>query len=595
MTLGSLQGAIRQAETLASDQKWSEAVDVLMQGVRRFGNDVELLFALSRCYFALEKFAQSRQFVLRVLENSPNHIRGIVQLGWTALAEADFELARSQFERAIELGAEDWKLHCHLAMLKVRDAELDGAEDHLTRAIELGCPDTTAVANLAYVLMLGGQVDESITLIAPTLGAFPKDIYTLQTSATVLNYSQQPTPHEVFDLHRRFGEAIQASVKRLGPAADISAAPEKRLRIGYLSADFRSHSVAHFVLPIIEQHDRKQVEVFLYSVAHREDDVSQRFRDATDQWRACSKMKDDQLAQQIRDDRIDILVELGGLFDNHRLAVMARRVAPVQVTYCGYPNTTGIREIDYRIVDAITDPDGAGLFATEKLWRLDRCFLGYRTLKPVDPPRRHPREKDKAVVFGSFNNLAKNAPHTLDAWSEILKRVPESRLLLKSSSLHEERVKQRLLAEFAARGIDADRLILKAYVESAEEHLALYEQMDVALDTFPYHGTTTTCEALSMGVPVVSLYGDRHAARVGGSLLQAAGHPEWVATSWQQYIDIACDLAADGQRLRQIQQALPAELQASALCDTQAFVRELEAAYRQMWYGWCEEQQDALS
>lgn len=426
MTPGELKTVLRRAESLAGSQQWSEAVEVLIQGLRRFGNDVELLFALSRCYFALEKFAQSRQFVLRVLEIDPNHIRGVVQLGWTAFAEHEFELAQEQFEKSIELGFEDWKLHCQLALMKIGHNKIREAEDHLTRALELGCPNTSAVSNLAYVLMLGGRVDESITLLGPTLGAFPKDRQTLQTAAVVLNYSQQPTPHEVFDLHRRFGEVLQESVERLGPADDIRRLRDRRLRIGYLSADMRSHSVAHFLLPIVEQHDREKFEVFLYMVG-REDDVTEQFREACDQWRPSARLKDQDLAEQIRNDRIDVLVDLGGLFDNHRQAVMARRAAPVQVTYCGYPNTTGLTEVDYRVVDAITDPADADPFAIEELVRLDPCFLGYRPLRPVEPVPRASRSPDTPITFGSFNNLAKISPHLLDAWCKILKRLPESR------------------------------------------------------------------------------------------------------------------------------------------------------------------------
>ena len=588
MTLGSLQGVVRQAEKLAASQQWSEAVEVLIQGLRRFGNDVELLFALSRCYFALEKFAQSRQFVLRVLEIDPTHIRGVVQLGWTAFAEGEFEQARGQFERAIELGFEDWKLHCQLGLMKVVDNDISRAEHHFSRALELGCPNSSAVCNLANVLMLGGRVDESLLLISPMLKSLPGDITTLQTAATCINYSEQANATEVFELHRRFGEAIQASVSRDVPAPDFSRDPERRLRIGYLSADMRAHSVAHFLLPIVEQHDRDKVEVVLYSVGRRDDEVTERFRAAGDQWRACEKMKDNELADQIREDRIDILVELGGLFDNHRLSVMARRVAPIQVTYCGYPNTTGVREIDYRIVDSITDPAGADQFATEQLVRLDPCFLGYRPLHPLEAPKRTPRDPGQPVTFGSFNNLAKMSPSLMDAWCEILRRLPSSRLMLKSATIHDPVVQQRLVDEFARRDISRERLSFEEFKPSTKDHLALYQEIDIALDTFPYHGTTTTCEALGTGVPVISLCGDRHASRVGASLLGVVGHSEWIAASWDEYIDKACDLATDASGLAEIHNALPDEFFASELCNTQQFVKRLETCYRDIWRGWCD-------
>jgi len=586
MTPDSLKTILRQAETQAAARQWSAAVEILVQGLRRFGNDVELLFSLSRCYFALKKYSQAEQFALRVLEHDPRHVRAVLQLAWVAWAEQDTDRARHQFERAIELGSDDWKTRSQLGLLEVSARNIGQAEEHFTRALELGCPNSTAVCNLANLLMLGGRVDESLVLLAPMLKAFPEDTMALQTAATCLNYAEETTAEEVFEMHRRFGAALSASVSPLPLTEETSYQPDRTLRVGYLSADFRAHSVAHFLLAVVEQHRRDNVEVVLYSVG-QDDEVTERFQSAADQWRPCRNLEDEVIAETIRADKIDVLVELCGLFDGHRLGVLARRAAPVQVTYCGYPNTTGLTEVDFRIVDSTTDPAGSERLATEELVRIDPCFLGYRPLVQMDSSQRKPRAEDRPLTFGSFNNLAKISAPLLDAWCTILQRTPGSRLALKSTTIHDPVVRERLLDEFSRRGIGQDRLQLLDFTKSMTDHLNLYHQVDIGLDTFPYHGTTTTCEALSMGVPVVSLRGDRHASRVGASLLSAVGHSEWIAQSWPEYIDKACQLAEDESRLREYQRTLAAELFASDLCRIAPFVERLEAAYRMMWRRRC--------
>jgi predicted O-linked N-acetylglucosamine transferase (SPINDLY family) len=356
-----------------------------------------------------------------------------------------------------------------------------------------------------------------------------------------------------------------------------------------VSADFRAHSVASFLTPLLEGHCRRVVEIFCYADVIRPDAVTAHLRGLADHWLPVAGMPDEALSQRIRADGIDILVDLGGHTAHNRLRVFACKPAPVQLTWLGYPNTTGLRAIDYRIVDDVTDPPGAADgFASETLLRLPGGFLCYGAAKDATEPAPPPCLKTGVITFGSFNNPAKMSPATLDTWAELLTRVAGARLLLKGKPFADEACRASFLARFGERGVAAERVQLIAWLPNSTAHLALYEQIDIALDPFPYNGTTTTCEALWMGVPVVTLRGNRHSARVGASLLGQLGLTDWIAASTGDYVEIALALGADPGNLHSLRHSLRRLMAASSLCDGNAFARKIENAYRTIWQRWCE-------
>jgi predicted O-linked N-acetylglucosamine transferase (SPINDLY family) len=291
--------------------------------------------------------------------------------------------------------------------------------------------------------------------------------------------------------------------------------------------------------------------------------------------------------QQIVTDGIDILVDIAGHTAHNKLTAFAFKPAPVQVTYLGYPNTTGLSAIDYRLTDSTADPEGQGRYYTERLVRLPGCFLCYLPLADAPPLTPLPAAASGRITFGSFNNLSKMSPDVVGLWSRLVQAVPGSRLLVKNSSLSDESVRARYREQFRAQGLEDGQLELVGHTPTREEHLAMYGQLDIALDTFPYNGTTTTCEALWMGVPVVTLKGEVHAARVGATLLNSVGLPELVADSPDDFLRVATDLALDTNRLGQQRAGLRQRLSESSLCDGDAFARKVEQAYRDMWVKWC--------
>ena len=456
------------------------------------------------------------------------------------------------------------------------------------RALQVDPNCVEAHNNLAMFLRDQGELVECRRHYQQALRLKPNQASVFSGYLLSLNDDPAAEPDWVASEHRRFNEIVKS---RSRPLAPRSLDPEKRLRIAYLSPDFRTHSVAHFIAPLLEAHDRLMVEVTCYATSNAEDGMTERIRQATDRWRPVFRLSDDDLAALIQEDQIDVLIELSGHTADNRLTMLAERTAPVQMTYLGYPNTTGLASVDYRITDAVADPPGVtDAWHTEKLLRIDGGFLAYaappfaKEIPGSDPPAR----KAGAITFGSFNNLAKTNDTLLQSWATILARVPHSRLLLKAHGLRNEGVRQRILRTFAAHGeIAPERVCFMGHERSAADHLQRYHEVDLALDTFPYNGTTTTCEALWMGVPVLTLQGRSHAGRVGASLLSRVALQEFVAQDWSDYVEKAVVWAGRQDNSGELRSKLRGRLLASPLMDAGRLARGLEAAFREAWRSYC--------
>jgi len=395
------------------------------------------------------------------------------------------------------------------------------------------------------------------------------------------NYSPEAGRDILARVHIEWGRVLEDIVPAMD-CADRDVDPERRLRIGYVSADFYGHSVSHFLEPVMAEHDHERFEIFCYANNEKEDPLTVRHRYYADHWRRINGQDDDTVARRIRDDGIDILVDLTGHTGGSRLPVFARKPAPVQATWLGYPNTTGLSRIDYRLTDAWADPPGmTEVLHSERLFRLPDGFLCYQPTEST-PAVEVSRGRESTFTFGCFNNLYKLTPDVVRVWSRILREMPESTLLLKSFGFKADCVYERYARLFADNGIDPQRIHMMGRL-GTREHLALYNRMDIVLDPFPYNGTTTTCEALWMGVPVIALAGDRHAARVSVSLLSVTGCPELIAHDEDDYVRKAIELARDHERLLTYKSTLRRRMRASPLTDARGFTRRLEAAYTRMW------------
>lgn len=456
---------------------------------------------------------------------------------------------------------------------------LDEAIVALRRAVDLAPDSAESHSNLGTALRGQGLLAEAADCFRRAVALQPRYAVAHSNLLLCLNYLDAISPADLFAEHLRWGEQQAPSVAR--PARRPTAG--RTIRVGYVSPDLRDHSVAYFFEPLLRHHDPAIVQSVCYAGVARPDAVTARLQGMAGAWRSTVGLSDAALADQIRADQIDILVDLAGHSSGNRLLTFAHRPAPVQVTWLGYPNSTGLRAIDYRLVDSITDPAGAAdQWACEQLLRIPGGFLCYQppdAAPEVAPP---PVLRNGFVTFGSFNNPSKLTNATLATWGRLLLSLPGSRLLLKGQSFADPGARERFLGCFTGLGIEASRIDLRAQTASTVDHLALYGEIDLALDPFPYNGATTTCEALWMGVPVVTLRGQRHAARVGASLLTQMGLNDWIAADLEDYRSIARALAQDPTSLTATRGGLRARMAASSLCDGLGFARRVEALYQKI-------------
>ena len=534
------------------------------------------------------KLAEAIAAYRRAIDFKPDFAEAHSNLGAALRDQGKLAEAIAAYRQAIGIKPDFAEAYSNLGTALQDQGALAEAIAAYRQAIGIKPYFAEAHFNLGTALRDQGKLDEAIAACQQAIGIKRDYAEAFSHLLFCLNYHDQLTADGLFAAHREWDARFGGQVARpIAYANDREMG--RRLRIGYVSPDFRSHSVAYFMAPLLKEHDRRAVEIFCYAEVARPDMVTAQLHGLADHWLVTVGLSDDELAERLRADGIDILVDLAGHTAKNRLGVFARKPAPVQVTWLGYPNTTGLEAIDYRLVDAVTDPIGeADAWASETLIRLEGGFLCYGGLQGAPEPAVPPCLETGTVTFGSFNNPTKVSASTFDAWARLLARLPHARLLLKGKQFADAATRALFLAKLGDRGVAVERVALVAWQPSSTAHLALYDRVDVALDPFPYNGTTTTCEALSMGVPVVTLRGDRHAGRVGASLLSQVGLTDLIANSVEEYIDIALALAGDPERLLDLRRTLRPRLAASPLCDGPAFSRKIEAAFRLMWWRWCE-------
>lgn len=575
----------------------------------------------------------------RIAQREPRNIDAANTLGMILFEAGQLEPARYQLERAVALAPGRFHLHNNLGNIRLAGRDIDGAIAAYSRAIQLGPPDyfmprtgisraymaaedlnratehamaavrmrpdrIEAVNVLAGAFLLSGRVEELLDTVKELWGVGGKGGVLTPTPAQrvmigklivlPLNYSDKLTPEQVFEQHKELGSLLQEMVPPDPRPLLNTPDSDRPLNVGYVSQDFRNRSAAHFIEPILAHHDRDRYRAFCYYNNFENDEMTDRLRSLAAGWRAVADLDDHALAERMRDDAIDILVDLTGHTGGNRAQVLCHRPAPVQCTYMGYANTTGIPSCHYRFVDALTDPPGSEHLATEELIRLEGAFLCYappRHAPDVAPP---PHARAGHITFGSFNTQAKVTDAVWDAWAALLERVPNSRLFLKNLSLGDDGVRKRAEEGLARRRVDIARVEMRGETKGKDEHMGTYARVDIALDTFPYNGTTTTMESLWMGVPAVTVGGHSHVSRVGLSLLTNLGLRELVAPTREAYIDLAARLAGDHARLAEYRSSLRERVRASRLCDAPAFVARLENVYRSLWRRWCESVTESL-
>ena len=568
-------------------KEYSTALAICEAWLKRSPDRDDLLHFAGRLLLAMDAPAEAAVRLERAVAVVPGNA-----LYWTTLARARaragarneaFAAARTARARG---GADAGSMH-ELGQLFRDLGDYDEAEACLMRALDLRPHIPGVMSDLALVYKMQGRQHEAVDLLQRAVALDPASPDIGSNLLLTLNCVDTVTPESAFQAHSAWGERI-ATRFPLGTTSYANGRdPERPLLVGFLSPDFRQHSVAYFAEPLIENLDRGRNRVACYHTGAQRDATTARFAKTADLWRDLPGADAAAIARAIHADNVDVLVDLAGHTSPRQMLVMAQRPAPVQVTWLGYPNTTGLRTVDIRVTDAIADPPGiTDALHTERLVRLANGFLCYQPPSAAPSPTRD-RAAGSPPVFGCFNNLAKLTPQVVQLWARILVALPQARLVIKAAGLQSEVAARTLRDRFADAEVDRERIELLPWHATLQGHLEAYRRIDVALDTFPYHGTTTTFEALWMGVPVVTLAGRTHVSRVGATILSRLDLSALVTVSADAYVSCAVALAQDAERLAGLRATLRDTIRTSVLTDGARFARDFETALRAEWTEWC--------
>lgn len=444
-------------------------------------------------------------------------------------------------------------------------------------------PDCVPVLiNLSIMLADQGRLAEAEAACHRVLAIQPDNLQAFSNLLFFGNYHSSDAPERWVEKAHEFGHRVRQSVT--SPFVEWRCAnPATRLRVGLVSGDIRDHSVGHFLEGLIARIDPTSIELIAYPTSSEVTELTMRVMPFFTAWTPLVGFSDEAAARRIHDDGVHILLDLAGVTSHNRLPVFAWKPAPVQISWLGYCATTGLPEIDYYLADAWTLPPEQERFFTEKIWRLPKTYLCFSRPSADVLVSPLPATESGYVTFGSFNNLTKVTTQVIALWARILQTVPDSRLFIKALQLKDEAVRSRLEAEFADLGIPAERLLLEGPIESRGGHLAAYQHVDIALDPFPYNGVTTTVEALWMGVPVLTLAGDRFLSRQGVGILNNAGLPEWVASDEDDLVAKAVTHASDLKGLALLRTELRERIERSPLMDAQSFATDFSTALWAIW------------
>ncbi|HET9338450.1 MAG TPA: tetratricopeptide repeat protein [Casimicrobiaceae bacterium] len=534
-----------------------------------------------------KRHEQARAAFDDALTLDPGHLVALYQRANTGLAANALDAARRDCDAALARHPGHPDLEMLSGAIAAAAHDPHAALDAFERA-RAGRPDLPGIdERIGEQLAFLGRGSEAIAAYDREIARQPDNFPLGSSRLFLLNHFGLLDRARAFEEHRRWGERLEHAVADRRRPHRNDRSPDRRLRVGYVSPDLRHHAIAFWIEGYLSAHDATRCEAHAFDVSpYAEDAVSRRLRGRFDHWYRCGAMSDDELADLVRGQRIDVLVDLAGHTAHHRLGTFARKPAPVQASWFGYMNTSGLTTIDWRLTDAQHDPPGSEAYYTEKLWRLP--FLACFTPDPASPePGPPPFERHAYATFASVNNWAKVSEDAKDAWAAILRDAPGTRLKVIARGGEEPRTRDDVRAAFARRGVDAARIDVSPFLPLAD-FLAFFRDVDVALDPFPYGGGTTTLHTLWMGVPVVALEGDSELARATPASLRGIGESGFVATTVDGYVALATALGRDPAPLAAARARLRDAVRTSVAMDYPGLARNVEAAFRGMWRAWCE-------
>ncbi|KAL0817265.1 hypothetical protein Bca101_073709 [Brassica carinata] len=557
----------------------------------------DAMYNLGVAYGEMLKFDMAIVFYELAFHFNPHCAEACNNLGVLYKDRDNLDKAVECYQMALSIKPNFAQSLNNLGVVYTVQGKMDAAASMIEKAILANPTYAEAFNNLGVLYRDAGNITAAIDAYEECLKIDPDSRNAGQNRLLAMNYINEGLDDKLYEAHRDWGWRFT----RLHPqytSWDNLKDPERPITIGYISPDFFTHSVSYFIEAPLTHHDYTKYKVVVYSGVVKEDAKTFRFRDKVLKkggvWKDIYGIDEKKIASMVREDKIDILVELTGHTANNKLGTMACRPAPLQVTWIGYPNTTGLPTVDYRITDSLADPpDTKQKYVlvhnrkVEELVRLPECFLCYTPSPEAGPVCPTPALSNGFVTFGSFNNLAKITPKVLQVWARILCAVPNSRLVVKCKPFCCDSIRQRFLTTLEQLGLESKRVDLLPLILFNHDHMQAYSLMDISLDTFPYAGTTTTCESLYMGVPCVTMAGSVHAHNVGVSLLSKVGLGHLVAKNEDECVQLSVDLASDITALSKLRMSLRDLMAGSPVCNGPSFAVALESAYRSMWRKYC--------
>lgn len=547
--------------------------------------DTRVLMQLGYVLYRLEAFSEAQEVLDRAVNQAPGSEEAHLRRGVVLACRGKLTEAEAAFRRAVGLNPRSSDAFFNLGNLMRERHRPGDAADMLRKALEINPESAPIRTNLAESLMTMGDVDGALEQYRRAVAMDKQSARARENLIYCMNFVPEASGADIYREHCRWAAMVERGEDR-SPVYEVDPDPSRALRVGYVSPDFSRHPVGAFILPLLKHHNKARCEVVCFSDVSRSDSRTDQCRASASEWHDIRRLSDGELAETVRAGRIDILVDCAGHTRGNRLGAFARRPAPIQLTCVGYPTTTGLRSMQYYITDDIVDPPGAESCFSEQLVRLKTGFCCY------EPPATAPEPASTvngAVTFGSLHHLARLNREVISLWAGIVRRVPGARLKILRDAVT-DRTRARLTAWFADYGIEAERVDITNELPPGG-HLHACHGIDIALDTFPWSGHTTACEALWMGVPVVSLRGRRHAGRMVAGILSRVGLESLVAETREDYVDIAVELAADRRRRASLRRSLRDTMRGSVLCDGPGFAEAMEDAYRAMWRSWCRGQE----
>jgi len=556
----------------------------LRQALKVVPNNVMAIVALGMICVTRRRLGEAIQLFTKSIALSPNNPSSYCNLAIVEALNGNKKRAIECYLQAITIDPNDSRIHRNLGDIYASNEQSAEAISCYRKALSLNSVNAEAWMNLGNAIYRLGRTDEAIEAFGQALKIKP-DAGTHSNLLMMMNYLNKYGPQDIFEAARLWAQTYMPESLRL-PPAEVDKNPEKKLHIGYVSGDLKNHPIAYFLKNVLANRDKENFAVYLYNNTLVEDEYTKELRKLSDGERKIAALSDEEAVKIVQSDKIDILIDLSGHTADNRLSLFARKPAPLQASWMGYAGTTGLSQIDYYICDENLIYPGLEKFFVEKFMILpgSNATIEMPESLPIAPL---PALEKGYVTFGCFNKLAKITPEAIGLWAKILSALPNSRLHLKSSAFSDKSIAQDYLKTFSDLGIASDRIHLDEK-SPRMEYFMTYNEIDIALDTFPYNGGTTTIDTLWMGVPVISILGDTMVGRCGASILRNSGFPEWLAASQEEYVQKAMELAKDLPNLSRIRSNMREKLKHSPFFDSAKFTQNYQTKLRQIWQQYCE-------